>query len=74
MLSDIMLVITFINMLGAAFLMLYWVLFMLSDIMLLVIFCCYAGCRIFNGILSIVMLIAVMPSAVAPLKPMVETI
>jgi hypothetical protein len=38
MLRDIILVITFIDMLGAAFLMLYWVLFMLSDIMLLVFF------------------------------------
>jgi hypothetical protein len=47
---------------------------MLSDIMIVVAYYCYAGCRIFNGILSIVMLIAIMPSAMAPLKPMVETI
>ena len=47
---------------------------MLSGIMLVVPLYCYAGCHIFNGMLSIIMLIAVLPSAVAPLKPMVETI
>jgi hypothetical protein len=47
---------------------------MLSDIMIVIAYYCYAGCHIFNGMLSIVMLIAILPSAVAPLKPMVETI
>ncbi len=43
MLSDIMLVITFIDMLGAGFLMLCWVLFMLSDIMLVIFFVVMLG-------------------------------